>query len=144
MVVNKEIELAEAPKVVLLVEDDPNIQEIYSTILKSGGFDVTNVINGKDALAHIEDSKPEFVLLDLMIPGMPGIEVLKNLRTNPKYQAITPQPKIIIITNVADPKMAATAKEYGVDRYIIKAEISASDLPEILKAVALGQPETKK
>lgn len=121
------------PTIILLVEDDPNIQEIYKTVLASSGYNVRAVISGDQALREIEQKKPEFVLLDLMIPGIPGIDVLKTLRTEPKFTAMKPQPRVVVITNVADPEMAKTAKQLGVARYIIKAEISASDLPKILK-----------
>lgn len=127
------IDLAsDAHSVVLLVEDDPNIKEIYSTILKSNGYNVNAVIAGDEALRVIETIKPKYLLLDLMIPGIPGIELLKTLREDPKYQSLDPQPKIVIITNVADPEMAKQAAKLKVDKYVIKAEISARDLPKIL------------
>lgn len=132
--------VSESPEVVLLVEDDPNIKEIYSTILKSGGYSVHDVISGDEALASIVANKPRYVLLDLMIPGVPGIEVLKALRTDPKYQNLPDQPKVIVVTNVADPEMVKLAKKYNADKYVIKAEISASDLPKILSEVDAAPP----
>ncbi len=128
------------PQVVLLVEDDPNIQEIYATILKSGGYNVTSVVTGDEAIAKIEEHKPEFLLLDLMIPGISGIEVLKKLRTDPKLLALKPQPKVVVVTNVADLNVKAEAQKLGVERYIIKAEISAGDLPNVLKELSATKP----
>lgn len=125
----------QTPGVVLLVEDDPNIKEIYSTILKTNGYNVHAVIGGDEALKAIESDKPKFVLLDLMIPGIPGIEVLRTLREDPKFQALDPQPKIVIITNVADPEMAKQAEKYKADKYLIKAEISARELPKMLETL---------
>jgi DNA-binding response OmpR family regulator len=132
--------MTKLPTTVLLIEDDLGILEIYKTILEAAGFQVKTITNGDEALPEIERGYAHFILLDLMIPGIPGIDILKKLRTDPKLRALPLQPKVVVITNVSDPDISKTATELGVDKYIIKADISAVDLPGILKSVAAEKP----
>lgn len=127
--------MSTSPKAVLLVEDDPGIQEIYHTILSMQGYDVKGVTTGEEALAEIERGQAHFLLLDLLIPGISGLEVLKTIRTDPKFQNASAQLKVVVLTNVSDSEMTKEVKRLGVDKYLIKAEIAADDLPKILKTV---------
>ena len=86
-------------KSVLLVEDDPNISDIYRKALKKAGIKVHHAQNGNDALDQFLKHQPELVLLDVMIPEKTGIEVLRILRTEKKYNA--KETVIIILSNVS-------------------------------------------
>ena len=65
-------------KNVLLVEDEPDLNETISFNLDSEGYEVTSVFNGKDALNAIEKKKPDLILLDLMLPDMSGLEICRK------------------------------------------------------------------
>ena len=83
---------------ILFVEDDPDIQVIGSMALEQvGGFSVTLASSGIEALALVTESPPDLILLDVMMPGMDGLEALKRLRANPETKDI---PVIFITAKV--------------------------------------------
>lgn len=73
-------EVQEDLKRILVVDDEPNINDLISTSLKFSGFDVRSAMNGAQALTIAEDFKPHALVLDVMMPGMSGFEVCEKLR----------------------------------------------------------------
>lgn len=67
-------------KRILVVDDEPNINDLISTSLKFSGFEVRSAMNGAQALAIAEEFKPHALVLDVMMPGMSGFEVCEKLR----------------------------------------------------------------
>ena len=67
-------------KLVLVVDDEQAILRILGIKLRASGYDVVTVSNGKDALALIGSAQPDIILLDVLMPGIDGFEVLKRLR----------------------------------------------------------------
>lgn len=112
------------PKI-LLVEDDPLIAEIYMKKFASAGFEVVNVTTGKAVLKAVAEGEYDLVLLDLVIPEMSGMEVLEELRKNPKYP---PHLKIIVFSNLSDPEDRKRAVDLGANGFIQKTEYTPSKL----------------
>ncbi|AGX41181.1 response regulator transcription factor [Clostridium saccharobutylicum] len=98
---------------VLIVDDDENISEVINMYLKSSGYDTKIALNGKEAQDMYLDYNPDLVLLDVMIPYIDGIDVLKWMRK----QGETP---IIMITAKGDTFDKVLALELGADDYIVK------------------------
>lgn len=98
---------------VLVVDDDKNISEIIGIYLMNAGYEIKKVYNGKQALSVYEEIKPDLVLLDIMLPGMDGVEVLKGIRKGNS----TP---IIMLTAKGDTFDKVLALELGADDYIVK------------------------
>lgn len=132
------------PKI-LLVEDDPLIAEIYVKKFESADFEVVNVMTGKAVLKAVEEGRYDLVLLDLVIPEMGGMEVLKELRTNAKYP---PDLKIVVFSNLSDPEDRKRAVDLGANGFIQKTEYTPSKLIlEVERLLRLfteqGKNETK-
>ncbi|MCW2776967.1 MAG: Alkaline phosphatase synthesis transcriptional regulatory protein phoP [Frankiales bacterium] len=72
----------------LVVEDEPNILELLSMSLRFAGFEVTTASTGPDALNRARESKPDLVLLDVMLPGMDGFEVARTLRRDQQVPVV--------------------------------------------------------
>lgn len=98
---------------VLVVDDDKNISEIIGIYLMNAGYEIKKVYNGKEALSVYEEIKPDLVLLDIMLPGMDGVEVLKGIRKGNS----TP---VIMLTAKGDTFDKVLALELGADDYIVK------------------------
>ncbi|MDB5182718.1 MAG: response regulator receiver protein [Candidatus Saccharibacteria bacterium] len=116
---------------VLCVEDEFFISELYDRALRKAGYDVTNALNGNDGLELAKTDQYDIILLDLMVPGMTGIEILKVLSDETKTPKI--HSKIIITTNLVQDDAARQEIESHADGYIIKADITPKELVAFLE-----------
>lgn len=112
---------------ILLIEDDPLMMRLYKKVFERNGFEVEIAERGPEGLAKAESSKPDLILLDIMMPEMDGFEVLKRLKENPSTHDV----KVIALTNLAGEEDAKKAIELGAVRYIIKSE---HDPEEVVKS----------
>lgn len=117
-------------KKVLCVEDEHFISELYERALTKAGYQVTTIVDGQQGLKEAQTNKYDIILLDLMVPNMTGIEVLRHLR-DPKQ---TPKldSKVIITTNLEQREEIRADIESQADGYLVKAEITPRELVEIL------------
>src|SRR6476619_247524 len=98
---------------VLVVDDDSALAEMLGIVLRSDGFDPSFVSDGTGALAAFRDTKPDVVLLDLMLPGMSGLDVCRASRA----ESGTP---IIMLTAKSDTIDVVLGLESGADDYVVK------------------------
>ena len=126
------------PPHVLVVEDDPNISEVVVRYLTREGLDVVAVADGRDALDAAAQRWPDLVVLDLMLPGLDGLEVCKRLR------ARAPVP-VIMLTARGDEEDRVLGLELGADDYVVKPfsprELTARVRAVLRRAVATGVPD---
>lgn len=123
-------------KLILVAEDDLFYAKIYETKLTSEGFDVEVVPNGDEALKHIDERKPDLLLLDLIMPIKDGFQVLESIKNNDKYKDI----KVIVLSNLGQEEDIKKAKSYGVNDYLVKADISIQDLIKKVHDTLNSQP----
>jgi len=81
-------------KKIMVVDDEENLLELVSVILMEEGFDVITATNGKECLDKLKTTKPDLVLLDMMMPGMSGRETCEKIRSDPKTKDI----KVVFLT----------------------------------------------
>lgn len=103
---------------VLIVEDDPDIAEILRYVLENQNLQTRVARTGEEGLSACLDKQnpPSLVLLDLLLPGMSGLELCRRLRT----ESLTQQTPVIIVSAKASDKDLAASKELGVEDYIVK------------------------
>jgi two-component system, OmpR family, response regulator RstA len=111
-------------KKILILEDDEMIAEIYQKQLEKAGYSVEVVAEGSKAAAKIQKDEPDLVLLDLLIPGGGGIEILGQL------QGWTGKTKKVIFSNNQDEESEKKALSLGADAFWIKANYTPSQLLE--------------
>lgn len=111
-------------KTILIVEDEADLRDALSTAFSYEEFNVLTASDGEEGLRTALTKKPDLILLDVMMPKMTGIEVLKNLRTNEWGK----QTKIIIMTSLDDLEKVAEAMEAGVDEYVVKTDITLNGI----------------
>lgn len=128
------------PKI-LLAEDDPMIADIYERKFLSSGFEIAIASTGKEVLRKASESAFDLILLDLVLPEMEGMDVLKELRTDPSYDA---ELKIIIFSNLNDRDIRQKAVELGANGFITKAEYSPSRLVDEVGKFLYQFEEQKK
>jgi DNA-binding response OmpR family regulator len=121
-------------KKVLCIEDEHFISELYDRALTKAGYQVTVEVDGQKGLELAQTDAYDIVLLDLMIPTITGVDVLKKLRD----PAVTPQfhAKVIITTNLEQRDEVRADIENQADGYLVKAEITPRELVEFLNNLA--------
>jgi CheY-like chemotaxis protein len=103
---------------------------MYARVLTKNGYDINFALDGPSGIEKAKDGEYQLILLDIMMPGMTGIEVLKDLRG--KDGKGLPHTKIVILTNLAQDKSSKEALESSADGYLIKADVVPSKLLKII------------
>lgn len=126
--------IPDTPVKVLCVEDEEFISELYKRALTKEGYDVTIVSSGTGGLEEAKKNIYDIMLLDIMVPDILGIDVLKQLRQGiPNLKT-----KIIITTNLEQSDEARQAIEKEADGYLIKADITPKQLVTFLDNLRLS------
>ena len=104
-------------KRILVVDDDPDILALIRTSLKEEGYEVETAANGHECLERIKINPPDALILDILMPGINGGQVAKQLKSDPQFATIP----IIIVTAVGEKKFVKAAIfDLGVVHYLVK------------------------
>ncbi|MEM7717829.1 MAG: phosphate regulon transcriptional regulator PhoB [Pseudomonadota bacterium] len=101
---------------VLLVEDEPAQREVLAYNLQAEGFGVASAENGDDALMMVDETQPDVIILDWMLPGTSGIEICRRLKSNSDTRRIP----VIMLTARSEEADRVRGLETGADDYVIK------------------------
>jgi DNA-binding response OmpR family regulator len=116
---------------VAIIEDDIAIVQMYRTKFENEGYEVATAPDGASGLELIETFKPDIILLDLMMPNMNGLDMLKQLRS----QAGGRDAKVVVLTNMGDTETATKVYKMAANDYIVKAEMTPKQVAERVKAL---------
>ena len=117
-------------KRVLIIEDEPNIIEAISFILSRDGWHVDSHSNGHDAVSVVRARAPDLVILDVMLPGRSGYEILPDLRAQPETQDLP----VLMLTARGQARDRELAERAGASRFMTKP-FSNADVIEALNAL---------
>ena len=112
-------------KKILIAEDDFFIRDIYNKVFVLAGYDVRVAEDGLSALDKIKTDAFDIILLDLMMPRLTGIDVLRQMRALSTPAKDTP---VFIITNLGQQNMIEAAFKLGMDGYIIKSQVTPQQI----------------
>lgn len=104
------------PKKVIIVEDQPEVADLLEEILSMDSYQVIKIHSSTGALSVIRAEKPDVVLLDIMMPDVPGLEVLRYMRREPSLQ----QTPVVIVSAKVLPEDIRTGLEAGATAYLTK------------------------
>ncbi len=121
-------------KKILIVDDDTDVCEQVTACLEELGYKAFSAFSGEEGLKKIQDISPNLILLDIRMPGMDGLQVLKEI--NLRF----PNMVVVIMTGVHDTNIATKAIELGACEYITKP-ISLNDLMGRFIRPILGDPD---
>lgn len=116
--------MSESRPKVLLVEDDPFMAALLSEGLVKDGFEIILADNGEDAVLKFKDSKPDILLIDILLPKKNGLEALAEIRSLPDGVKIP----ALIISNIEEADYVSQSQKLGVKAYLIKANMQISDV----------------
>ncbi len=111
-------------KKIVIVEDDASLAEIYKTRLELLGYTCFIGYNGITGLYFIQTEVPDLVLLDLMIPDIPGSEVLATMRRSDWGKNI----KVLVLSNLNESEATPGLRDLGIEDYLVKANMNEDQL----------------
>ena len=122
---------------VVVVEDDRAYANVFERKLTMEGFSVTVYNSTEGVIDAITQEKPAVMLLDLVLPGKSGFDLLQEIRADQRFKDV----KIIISSNLSQPVDQKKAIETGADDYFIKSNVSIQEMVERVKGVIAKPPK---
>jgi CheY-like chemotaxis protein len=120
---------------VLIIEDHPAELKLAHHVLSAAGHRVNNAEAAEQAIASIKNDRPEIILLDLSLPGMDGMTLVRRLKADPSTRDI----HIVAVTSYPEMFPRDEAIQAGCDAYLVKP-LSTRTLPQTLTEVLTGKP----
>lgn len=115
---------------ILLIEDDKFLRELIIQKLGREGFEVAEAPEGEGGLSKMKEERPDLVLLDLILPGIDGFEVLSRMKKDPALASIP----VIILSNLGQRDDVQKGIDLGAEDYLIKAHFTPGEIVEKIKA----------
>ena len=118
---------------ILVVEDHPPLLQGLGELLGSVGYSVLGALSGEKALKTMEESRPDLILADVMMPGMDGYELYEKIQSHPEWRDIP----FVFLTALLDETHRLRAQKLGVDAYITKLvepDVLVATIDDILTA----------
>jgi DNA-binding response OmpR family regulator len=114
---------------ILIIEDDKFLATLISNRLKEEGFETSIAEDGEKGLAQAKQQKPSLIILDLLLPGMDGFEVLEKLKKEKETQSIP----VIILSNLGQKEEILKGLKLGAVDYLVKANLTPSEIINKIK-----------
>lgn len=114
---------------ILIVEDEPALLRVLADELRDNNFRVLTAADGQEGLTLALKHHPDLLLVDVVMPGMDGLTMLKHIRAD-KWGSTVP---IIMLTNISDPNKIDESYHRGIYEYIVKADWQINDVVRIVK-----------
>jgi len=116
---------------ILIVEDDKFLRELIKRKVTSEGFEAIDAVDGEKGLQSARSYKPDLILLDLMLPGIDGFEVLKKIKQD---ESISSTP-VIILSNLGQRDDIEKGLKIGAADYLVKAHFTPNEIIEKIREV---------
>jgi len=123
--------MVENKKTILIVEDDKFLRDLMNQKLLREGFNTEEAVDGEQGVQKIKEAKPDLVLLDLILPGIDGFEVLSKIKEDPSLAAIP----IIVLSNLGQKDDIERGLQLGAKDYLIKAHFTPGEVIEKIKNI---------
>ena len=111
-------------KKILIIEDDKFLRELISQKILKEGYDISEAVDGEKGIKGVKDVKPDLVLLDLILPGIDGFEVLSRIKADPETSKIP----VIILSNLGQKDDIDRGLKMGAVDYMIKAHFTPAEI----------------
>jgi len=119
------------PKKILIVEDDKFLRELMSQKLLKEGYDIRGAVDGEEGIKKIKEEKPDLILLDLILPGIDGFEVLTQMRGTPSMSSIP----VIILSNIDQKEDMEKGLKLGAVDFLVKAYFTPGEIVDKIKSI---------
>lgn len=114
---------------VFIIEDDMFLMKAYQLKFQKEGIPIWSATDGKEALSYLAKDPPKVILLDLLLPGMSGFEILSAIRKNDKWKSVP----VLVLSNLSQAQDVERVKALGISDYLIKANTRINDIVDKVK-----------
>ena len=118
-------------KKILIIEDDKFLRELIVKKLVKEGYEISEAVDGEEGVKKVKEEKPDLVLLDLILPGIDGFEVLSRTKEDPALSQIP----VIILSNLGQKEDVERGLGLGAIDYLIKAHFTPGEIIEKIRAI---------
>lgn len=115
----------------MIIEDDRFLSSLIKARLEKDSLNVTQAFDGEEAIKLLKQSKPDVIILDLIMPRVTGFEVLEAISINPELNKIP----VVILSNLAQDSDIQKAKSLGATEYFVKVRVSIDDLVNKIRSI---------
>jgi len=116
--------MSDTAKRLLLVEDDRFLRRACEVSLKQRGFAVTSAVDGEEGLRLARSERPDLILLDMLMPKLSGLDVLKALRSDPATRGL----RVLVLSNSSREQDVQEVTRLGIEGYLVKSNLSLQSL----------------
>ncbi len=116
---------------ILVVEDDKFLRELIAQKLDREGYEVREAVDGEDGVKKVEEEKPDIILLDLILPGIDGFEVLSKIKENPERKDVP----VIVLSNLGQKDDIERGLKLGAVEFLIKAHFTPGEIIEKIEKI---------
>ena len=116
---------------IIIVEDDKFLRDLITQKVLKEGYLVVEAVNGEEGVAKAKEEKPDLMLLDLILPGIDGFEVLRQVKENPETSSIP----VIILSNLGQKDDVERGMKLGAADYLIKAHFTPGEILTKIKSI---------
>jgi len=116
-------------KTILIIEDDKFLRELIGQKLIKEGYKTSEAVDGEEGMKKLKEDKPDLVLLDLILPGIDGFEVLSRMKDDPAFSKIP----VIILSNLGQKDDVEKGLKLGAVDYLIKAHFTPGEIIDKIK-----------
>ena len=118
-------------KKILIIEDDKFLRELIAQKLLKEGYDIAEAVDGEKGIKAVKEEKPDLILLDLILPGVDGFEVLTQIKKDPVLAEIP----VIILSNLGQKDDIERGLKIGAIDYLIKAHFTPGEIINKIKTI---------
>jgi len=119
------------PKKILIIEDDKFLRDLISQKLLKEGFEISQAADGEEGIKKIKEEASDLILLDLILPGIDGFEVLSQMKSDQKVSS-TP---VIILSNLGQKEDIEKGMQLGANDFLIKAHFTPGEIIDKIKNI---------
>lgn len=127
-------------KKILIIEDDKNLVRLLKDAFEAEAYSLNLALDWREGKARLAKSTPDLILLDILLPGESGFDVLRQLKATPATRAIP----VIILSNLGQEQEIRTGMELGAVDYLVKADIGIEQVVKKVRRVLTQAQSVKR
>lgn len=126
---SNDTEASNQPMTILVIEDDQFLRDLITHKIVEEGYYALEAVDGEEGINKAASSQPQLILLDIILPGMDGFEVLRLLKQKPETKKIP----VIVLSNLGQEDDVERARALGAKDYLVKAQFTPAEIIEKIK-----------